>query len=56
MKNIRLITADMLDVPEVRELFALAMMDTKVPFDPAQKYQLIIKLISARQRSRKPFE
>src|SRR5262249_18408744 len=53
-RHIVLTTPTVLDRPEVRTLIDEALLNAKVPFDPAQPRRLIIKSISARQRPRRP--
>ena len=43
-----------LDDPEIHKLMEGALHRARVPIDPAQRRQLIIKSISAKQRARRP--
>jgi hypothetical protein len=54
VRHIRLEDLSVLDDPEVQSLMNLALHRAKVPFDPKNPRQLIIKSISAKQRPRKP--
>jgi hypothetical protein len=54
VRHIRLEALSMLDDPEVQSLMNLALHRAKVPLDPKNRRQLIIKSISAKQRPRKP--
>jgi hypothetical protein len=54
VRNIRLEDLSVLDDPYVQHLMNLAVHRAKVPLDPKNRRQLIIKSISAKQRSRKP--
>jgi hypothetical protein len=54
VRHMRLESLAVLDDPEVRTLMNLALHRAKVPLDPRNRRQLIIKSISAKQRPRKP--
>lgn len=54
VRNIRLEDLSVLDDPYVQRLMNLAGHRAKVPLDPKNRRQLIIKSISAKQRPRKP--
>ena len=54
VRHLRLETLAVLDDPEVENLMNLALHRAKVPLDPKNRRQLIIKSISAKQRPRKP--
>jgi len=54
VRNIRLEDLSVLDDPYVQKLMNLALRRAKVPLDPKNRQQLIIKSISAKQRPRKP--
>ena len=54
VRNIKLETADTLDLPEVEALIALALERAKVPLEPVCQHQLIIKSVSEKQRPRRP--
>jgi hypothetical protein len=53
VRNIRLETADALDLPEVDALIAVALDRAKVPLAPEGRHQLIIKSVSQKQRPRR---
>jgi hypothetical protein len=54
VRSIRLESAAALDEPEIRELINVALYRARVPFDPKQKRQLVIRAISKKQRPRRP--
>ena len=54
VRNIRLEGLSVLDDPYIQRLMNLAVHRAKVPVDPKNRGQLIIKSISAKQRPRKP--
>jgi hypothetical protein len=54
VKHIRLASAATLDEPAIRTLMQEAAARAIVPLDPRNKYRLIIKSISAKQRPRRP--
>jgi hypothetical protein len=54
VRHIRLEELSALDDPYVQSLMSLALRRAKVPLDPKNRRQLIIKSISAKQRPRKP--
>jgi hypothetical protein len=54
VRHIRLETLAVLDDPGVRSLIILALHRARVPLDPRNPRQLIIKSISAKHRPRKP--
>jgi hypothetical protein len=54
VRHIRLEDFSVLDDPYVQGLMNLALHRAKVPLDPKNHRQLIIKSISAKQRPRKP--
>ncbi len=54
VRNIRLEDLSVLDDPYVQRLMNLALHRARVPLDPKNRRQLIIKSISAKQRPRKP--
>lgn len=54
VRFVTLMTPDVLDEPEIRSLMNVALKRAKVPLDPKQRGRLIIKSISAKQRSRRP--
>jgi hypothetical protein len=54
VRHIRLDDSSVLDDPYVQSLMNLALHRAKVPLDPQNRRQLIIKSISAKQRPRKP--
>jgi hypothetical protein len=53
VRNIRLTTPKVLDESEVLALINVAKERARVPFDPNQKPQLIIKSVSTKQRPRR---
>ncbi len=53
-RHIVLEDAKDLDDPTVRKLMKAALARAKVPLDPKQRRQLIIKSVSAKQRPRRP--
>ncbi len=53
VRNIRLETADTLDLPEVDALIGVALKRAKTPLPPQGRHQLIIKSVSAKQRPRR---
>jgi hypothetical protein len=46
----------MFDEPAIQDLIDEALARARVPLDPAAKHRLIIKSVSAKQRSRRPSE
>ena len=54
VRHVRLPTPQTLDEPAVQALMADALARAKVPLDTDQPHRLIIKSISAKQRSRRP--
>jgi hypothetical protein len=52
VRNIRLESADALDDPKVRQLIDIALTRAKSPIPVNGSHQLIIKSVSAKQRSR----
>jgi hypothetical protein len=54
VRRITLESAATLDDPEIVSLMNTALHRAKVPLDPKQRHQLIIKFISAKQRPRRP--
>jgi integrase len=54
VRHIRLDSPSTIDEPEVQSLIAAAKRRARVPLDPKQKRQLIIRSISAKQRARRP--
>jgi hypothetical protein len=54
VRHIRLEDFSVLDDPYVQGLMNLALHRAKVPLDPKNRRQLVIKSISAKQRPRKP--
>ncbi|MGC2769059.1 MAG: DUF1801 domain-containing protein [Candidatus Acidiferrum sp.] len=54
VRSIRLESAVALDEPAIRELINVALYRAKVPFDPKQKRQLVIRAISKKRRPRRP--
>src|SRR5215469_4953515 len=44
----------MLDDPEIQELMKIAHARAKVPIDPTQRSQIVVKSVSAKQRARRP--
>jgi len=54
VRNIRLEGLSVLDDPYIQRLMNLAVHRAKVPVDPKNRGQLIIKSIPAKQRPRKP--
>jgi hypothetical protein len=54
VQNIRLEDLSVLDDSYIQSLMNLAVRRAKVPLDPENRRQLIIKSISAKQRPRKP--
>jgi len=53
VRNLRLESAARLDEPAVAALMKLALARGKVPMDPKRKHQLIIRMISPKQRPRR---
>lgn len=53
-RNTILDGADDLDDPAVRDLIRIALSRARVPLNPSQRRQLIIRSISAKQRPRRP--
>lgn len=56
VRNIRLETAETLDLPEVDALIGVALERAKTPLPAQGRHQLIIKSVSAKQRPRRPKE
>jgi len=56
VRTLRLESAAAFDDPQIVALMNTAMHRAKVPFDPKQRYQLMIKSVSAKQRPRRPQE
>lgn len=56
VRNIRLETADTLDLPDVDALITTALKRAKTPLPADSKHQLIIKSVSAKQRPRRAKE
>jgi hypothetical protein len=56
VRHVRLETAETLDDPEIVALMNTALHRARVPFDPKQRHQLVIKSVSAKQRPRRPTE
>ncbi len=54
VRQLRLARAEALDAPAIRALIAQAEAAAQPPIDPARSGQLVIKSVSARQRSRRP--
>ena len=54
VRHIRLEDLSVLDEPEIRDLMGQALRHAKVPMNPAQRRQLVIKSVSAKQRPRRP--
>ncbi len=54
VRHIRLENLSVLDEPYVQSLINLSLHRAKVPLDPWNRRQLIIKSISAKQRPRRP--
>jgi hypothetical protein len=54
VRHIRLEDEATLDRPDVKAMMTTAMEMAKVPFDKDMKYKLVIKSLSAKQRSRRP--
>ena len=54
VRHVRLETAAVLDRPAVKALMSEAIKRAAVPFDPKATGRLIIKLVSAKQRPRRP--
>jgi hypothetical protein len=53
VRHIVLKSAAELDLPEIRELFALARLDAKKDIDPKGAGTLIVKSVAAKQRPRR---
>jgi hypothetical protein len=53
VRSIRLVDEKTLDRADVKAMMALALTMAKVPMDPAAKYKLVIKSVSASQRPRR---
>ena len=53
-RHIRLGSVDELDLPPIRALIEAAVMEAKVPYDPARTGQFVIKSVSAKQKPRRP--
>ncbi|MBL8550396.1 MAG: hypothetical protein JNJ73_10450 [Hyphomonadaceae bacterium] len=56
VRNIRLESAETLDLPEVVALMGVALKRAKTPLPSQGRHQLIIKSVSAKQRPRRPAE
>lgn len=56
VRNIRLETADTLDLPDVEALIKAALKHAKTPLAADSQHQLIIKSVSAKQRPRRAKE
>jgi hypothetical protein len=54
VRHIRLDDEKTLDCADVKAMMATAMKMAEVPFDKKTEYELIIKSVSAKQRSRRP--
>lgn len=54
VRHLRLSEPKLIDEPSVRDLIRRALAQAKMPIDPKAKRRMVIKSISARQRSRKP--
>lgn len=54
VRRVTLEAAETLDDPEIVSLMNTALSRAKVPLDPRQRRQLIIKSVSTKQRSRRP--
>ena len=54
MRHIRLKDEKTLDRADVKKLMMTAIEMAKIPFDKKTKYRLVIKSVSAKQRSRRP--
>jgi hypothetical protein len=53
VRSIRL-EEDTLDDSEIRHLMEVALSRAKLGIDPAQRRQLVIRSVSAKQRERRP--
>ena len=53
VRNIRLESADTLDLPDVDALITTALKHAKTPLTSESRHQLIIKSVSAKQRPRR---
>jgi hypothetical protein len=56
VRHVRLLTDDALDDPRIDALIADALDKADRPIDSAQPHRLVIKMVSARQRPRRPRE
>jgi hypothetical protein len=54
VRHIRLESEKTLDLADVKAMMATAIEMAKAPFDEKAKYKLVIKLVSAKQRPRRP--
>ena len=54
VRNVRLMTADALDDPRILALVEAAVADADRPIDPDAPHRLVIKMVSAKQRARRP--
>jgi hypothetical protein len=54
VRSVTLETTDTLDDPQILSLINTALNRAKVPLNPKQRRQLIIKSVSAKQRPRRP--
>ncbi len=54
VRHIRLENEKTLDRPDVKAMMATAVKMAEVPFDETTEYKLVIKSVSAKQRSRRP--
>ena len=56
VRHVRLMADDALDDPRIDALIADALAKADRPVDPSQPHRLVIKMVSARQRPRRPRE
>jgi len=54
VRHVRLHRADALDDPRIEALIAEALANADRPIDPGETHRLVIKSVSAKQRSRRP--
>ena len=54
VRHVRLMTADALDDLRILALVEAAVADADRPVDPAEPHRLVIKMVSAKQRARRP--
>jgi hypothetical protein len=54
VRHVRLEDLAVLKEPEIQELMKQAVRRAKVPIDPKQRRQLVIRSVSAKQRPRRP--